>query len=83
MPSPHDPPDADRADQARAAAVTRVSAALPAAGHQRSAESRAALDLYRAEDTTGTEVREAALLLARLRSRADSRRDTYLRAALG
>ena len=42
-----------------------------------------ALDLYRAEDTTGTEVREAALLLARLRSRADSRRDTYLRAALG
>ena len=35
MPSPHDPPDradADRADQVRAA-VTRVSAALPAAGH--------------------------------------------------
>jgi hypothetical protein len=41
-----------------------------------------ALDLYPAEDCTGPEVREAALRLARLRSRADSRRDMYFRAAL-
>ena len=49
-----------------------------------SAESQysLALDLYPAEDCTGPEVREAALRLARLRSRADSRRDTYFRAAL-
>ena len=42
-----------------------------------------ALDLYQAEDSTGVEVREAALRLARLRSRADVRRDVYFRAALG
>jgi hypothetical protein len=49
-----------------------------------SAESQysLALDLYRADDSTGSEVREAALLLARLRARADSRRDMYFRAAL-
>jgi hypothetical protein len=49
-----------------------------------SAESQysLALDLYPAADCTGTEVREAALRLARLRSRADMRRDRYFRAAL-
>ena len=50
-----------------------------------SAESQysLALDLYQAEGSTGIEVREAALRLARLRSRADARRDRYFRAALG
>ena len=49
-----------------------------------SAESQysLALDLYQPQDTKGAEDREAALRLAALRWRADSRRDTYFRAAL-
>ncbi|MGB7980167.1 MAG: hypothetical protein WCF36_05185, partial [Candidatus Nanopelagicales bacterium] len=49
-----------------------------------SAESQYSLtlDLYQPQDTNGLEDREAALRLAALRWRADSRRDTYFRAAL-